>query len=85
VGALIEIHEWSTRYREEFEDTAQVNLTLDKMPANTKQVLKMRYYLELSLEEVAHNLGIGLSAAKMRLYRAHDAFKQQHHQSMVTG
>jgi RNA polymerase sigma-70 factor (ECF subfamily) len=85
VSALIQIHEYSTRYREELEDTAQVNLTLDSMSAKTKQVLKMRYYLELSLEEIAHNLGIGLSAAKMRLYRAHDDFKQHHHQSIVTG
>ena len=85
VSALIEIHECSTRYHEELEDTAQVNLTLDNMSAKTKQVLKMRYYLELSLEEIAHNLGIGLSAAKMRLYRAQDDFKQHHHQSMVTG
>lgn len=85
VGALIEIHEWSTRYREEFEDTAQVKLTLDNMSAKTKQILKMRYYMELSLEEIAHNLGVGLSAAKMRLYRAQDAFKQNHRQSMTTG
>ena len=85
VGALIEIHERSTRYREEFEDTAQVNLTLDNMSAKTKQILKMRYYMELSLEEIAHNLGVGLSAAKMRLYRAQDAFKQNHRQAMVTG
>jgi DNA-directed RNA polymerase specialized sigma24 family protein len=41
--------------------------------------------MELSLEEIAHNLGVGLSAAKMRLYRAQDAFKQNHRQSMVTG
>ncbi len=83
VGALIEIHERSTRYHEEFEDTAQVNLTLDNMSAKTKQILKMRYYMELSLEEISHNLGIGISAAKMRLYRAQGAFKQHYHETMV--
>ena len=82
--ALIEIHEWSTRQREDFEDTAQVNLTLDMMTEKTKQILRMRYYMELSLEEIAHNLGVGLSAAKMRLYRAQDTFRQHHHDSMVT-
>ena len=75
VRTLIEIHEHSSRYYEEFEDTARVTQVLDTMSAKTKQILKMRYYTELSLEEIAHNLGIGLSAAKMRLYRAQDVFK----------
>ena len=83
VSALIEIHERSTRCQEEFEDIAQVNMVLNEMPANTGHILKMRYYMELSLEEIAHNLGIGLSAAKMRLYRAQDTFKQHYRESIV--
>jgi len=85
VSALIEIHERSTRYHEEFEDIAQVNIVLNDMSAKTGHILKMRYYMELSLEDIAHNLGIGLSAAKMRLYRAQDTFKQHYHESTVTG
>jgi RNA polymerase sigma-70 factor (ECF subfamily) len=85
VSALIEIHERSTRYQEEIEDIAQVNIVLNEMSANTGYILKMRYYMELSLEDIAQNLGIGLSAAKMRLYRAHDTFKQHYHESIVTG
>jgi RNA polymerase sigma-70 factor (ECF subfamily) len=85
VSALIEIHERSTRYQEEFEDSAQVNQVLNEMPAKSMQILKMRYNMELSLDDIAHNLGIGLSAAKMRLYRAQDAFKQRYHESMSTG
>lgn len=83
VSALIEIHERSTRCQEEFEDIAQVNMVLNEMPANTGHILKMRYYMELSLEEIAHNLGIGLSAAKMRLYRAQDTFKQHYREFIV--
>ena len=85
VSALIEIHERSTRYQEEFEDIAQVNRVLNEMPANTGHILKMRYYMELSLEEIARILGIGLSAAKMRLYRAQDSFKQHYHESLISG
>jgi len=84
VNALIEIHERSNRYQEEFEDIVQVNTVLNEMSAKTRQILRMRYYMELSLEDIAQNLGIGLSAAKMRLYRAQDAFKQLYHESMVT-
>lgn len=77
VCALIEIHEQSSRYQEAFEDCAQVNSVLDEIPAKAKQILKMRFYAEFSLDEIAQNLGIGLSAAKMRLYRALDTFEQQ--------
>lgn len=84
VRTLIEIHECSTRYHEKFEDKAQVNLILNNMSAKTKQILKMRYYMDLSLEDIAHNLGIGLSAAKMRLYRAQGIFKQHYHESVLT-
>lgn len=85
VSALIEIHERTSRYQQEFEDTAQVNQVLNGMPAKSMQILKMRYYTELSLEDIAHSLGIGLSAAKMRLYRAQDAFKQHYLESTAAG
>ena len=85
VSVLIEIHERTFRHQQEFEDTAQVNQVLNGMPAKSLQILKMRYYTDLSLEDIAHSLGIGLSAAKMRLYRAQDAFKQHYLESIVTG
>jgi RNA polymerase sigma-70 factor (ECF subfamily) len=83
VSALIEIHERSTRFQEKSEDISQVNNVLNEMSAKTRQILKMRYYMELSLDDIAHNLGIGLSAAKMRLYRAQDTFKQHYHKSII--
>ncbi|MBT8126702.1 MAG: RNA polymerase sigma factor [Gammaproteobacteria bacterium] len=84
MSALIEIHELNHRYREEFEDCAQVSKVLNELPTTAKKVLEMRFYTELSLEEIAHNLGIGLSAAKMRLYRAQDAFKRLYNESSLT-
>ncbi|MGB5457520.1 MAG: RNA polymerase sigma factor [Gammaproteobacteria bacterium] len=83
LSTLIEIHECSTRRHVEFIDKEQVNLTLNILSEKTKQILKMRYYMELSLEEIAHNLGIGLSAAKMRLYRAQDTFKSHYEASIA--
>ena len=35
----------------------------------------MRFFQELSLQEISNHLNIGLSAAKMRLYRAQNKFK----------
>lgn len=84
MSALIEIHELYHRYREEFEDNAQVKKVLNEIPTNARKVLEMRFYTELSLEDIAHNLGIGLSAAKMRLYRAQDMFKNMYNESSLT-
>lgn len=81
---LIDIHEHALRSHDAFMDKEQVNLTLNILPAKTKQILKMRYYMDLSLEEIAHTLGIGPSAAKMRLYRAQDTFKQHYHEPITT-
>lgn len=42
-----------------------------KVSPTAREVLSLRYWLELPLEEIAQTLGIGLCATKMRLYRAH--------------
>ena len=51
-----------------------VRETLSALPAAAREVLVLRFFRELSIEEIAGTLGIGLSAAKMRLYRALDQF-----------
>ncbi len=47
-----------------------VRRTLARAPRRDRDVLFMRFFQELTLEEIAGSLGIGLSTAKMRLYRA---------------
>lgn len=42
-----------------------------------REILVLRYVEELDVEEIAEVLGIGLSAAKMRLKRARDAFRER--------
>lgn len=60
------------------EDTlvagGQVRLALDHLPPDVSYLLELRFFQDLSLEQIAHRLGISLSAAKMRLYRAQDRF-----------
>ena len=43
-----------------------------------RQTLALRYYKDMSLEEIAETLGCSLSAAKVRLHRARLAFKTQY-------
>ncbi len=54
---------------------AAVRDTLHELPRGASDVLVLRFYNELSIEDIAATLGIGLSAAKMRLYRSIAQFK----------
>ena len=51
-----------------------VEWTLAQLPYPYREVLILRFVEELSLEEIAQTLDIGLSAAKMRLTRARQSF-----------
>lgn len=51
---------------------------LMQCPLGHREVLALRYYRELSLEEMAEILGCSLSAAKVRLHRARKVFKDHY-------
>ena len=48
----------------------RVRRTLARAPRQDRDVIFLRFFKQLTLEEIAGTLGIGLSSAKMRLYRA---------------
>lgn len=76
--ALIALHEESYRifgHEGAFEQSSVVREVLAELPSPSRDVLMLRFYRDLSLEDIAVTLGIGLSAAKMRLYRAMAQFK----------
>ncbi len=57
------------------ELSEQINYALSMLPKQCRAVIDMRFFQELSLQEISNHLNIGLSAAKMRLYRAQNKFK----------
>jgi len=61
----------------------RVHKTLAGMPQSSRDVLMLRFFGELSIQEIAHTLGIGLSAAKMRLYRAQERFADDYVQNLA--
>lgn len=75
--ALIVIHEQSQHSQNErfTQENNPVNLVLASLPQHARVILRLRFYHDLSLEDIARTLDIGLSAAKMRLYRALEQFK----------
>ena len=61
---------WSATHDKQAVATALQNVS-DK----AREVLELRFFQDCSLEEIATTLAISLSAAKMRLYRSLDQFR----------
>jgi RNA polymerase sigma-70 factor, ECF subfamily len=60
-----------------------VQVTLDQLPGRYGHVLEWRYIQGLSVDEIAHRLGIGYKAAESLLSRARESFRDAF--SMVAG
>ncbi len=73
--ALIAIHETNlNKITQTTEHHNIVNHALTRLPQQERDVIMLRYYTDLSLQEVSSTLGIGLSATKMRIYRSLEKF-----------
>ena len=71
----IEIHEQALRFRAETREARDlVQQIMSGIPKRERDILMLRFYADLSLQDMANYLGLGLSATKMRLYRALDSF-----------
>lgn len=60
---------------EKNEQSEIVNATLSTLKPRDKEIIVLKFMSGLTIEEIAEVLDIGLSACKMRLYRALDSFK----------
>lgn len=73
--ALIEIHDEQVRkITKPDEHQTVVNTILTQLPERERDILVLRFYVDLSLQDISITLGLGLSATKMRLYRALEKF-----------
>jgi len=61
----------------------QVNEAMGKMKDAEREILVMKFTTGLTIQEISEAMDIGLSAAKMRLYRAMDSFKEFYAQSQT--
>jgi RNA polymerase sigma-70 factor, ECF subfamily len=73
----------AVRHLESLDDQRRIAAILEMMPATLRVPLVMRDMDELSYEEVAAGLGIGLSAAKMRIKRGRELFRQMYEAGSV--
>jgi len=57
-----------------------VNAAIAKLRPEDQEIIVMRFVTGLSIAEIAETMELGLSAAKMRLYRAQEQFKAAYKQ-----
>lgn len=60
------------------QERSAVQAVLMRCPLTHREVLVLRYYRGLSLEEIAETLGCTVAAAKVRLHRARRVFKENY-------
>lgn len=58
------------------ETDPRVELALEKLAPADRAILTLFYWQDLSLNEIADSMGINLNAAKTRLFRARERFRQ---------
>lgn len=63
---------------EAMDDRQRIAAILESLPPSLRIALVMRDMDELSYEEIAAALGIGLSAVKMRISRAREEFRRRY-------
>ena len=75
---LIEIHEQVLRHRVDSGEAHDLaHRAMARIRGRERDILMLRFYTDLSLRDIADHLGLGLSATKMRLYRALESFGAQ--------
>lgn len=62
--------------RQKMRVTARVDETLNKLKQSDRDIVVLKFMSGLTIQEIADVSEIGLSAAKMRLYRALEDFKE---------
>ena len=60
------------------DNRRRIAMILESLPSTLRIPLVMRDMDEISYEEIASGLGIGLSAVKMRIKRAREEFRRRY-------
>lgn len=66
------------------EKKAHIHEALDKLKPKEKEIIVYKYISGMTLQEISDVTGIGVSAAKMRYYRALEAFKEAYERTANT-
>jgi len=77
IERLVDLYLEGTRigHAERYARKQAVAIALQNVSDRAREVLELRFFQDCSLEEIATTLAISLSAAKMRLYRSLEQFR----------
>jgi RNA polymerase sigma-70 factor (ECF subfamily) len=81
----LQVQSTAERMAETISDRQLTSLVLDSMSSTLRIPLVLCDMDGLSYEEVAQALGVGLSAAKMRIKRGREEFRERYKQLKATG
>ena len=81
----LQVQSTAERMAETISDRQLTGLVLDSMSSTLRIPLVLCDMDGLSYEEVAQTLGVGLSAAKMRIKRGREEFRERYKQLQATG
>lgn len=70
-------HDTPERQLSEFEERRRLQLALDELPEEQREVVLLRLEQELSLEEIGEMTGVGRETVKSRLRYAMDKLRQR--------
>lgn len=62
---------------------SDIQKALGQLSSHDRNLLELRFYKELSMEELAFTLGVSMSACKMRFYRALERLKEKYQEGAV--
>ena len=70
-------HDTPERQLSEFEERRRLQMALDELPDEQREVVLLRLEQELSLEEIGEMTGVGRETVKSRLRYAMDKLRQR--------
>lgn len=81
----LQVQATAERMAETISDRQLTSLVLDSMSSTLRIPLILCDMDGLSYEEIAQVLGVGLSAAKMRIKRGREEFRERYKKMQATG
>lgn len=57
------------------DNKARIHEAMNGLKSKDKEIITYKFVIGMTLQEIAETLGVGVSAAKMRYYRAMESFK----------
>ena len=70
-----EIKDMEDMRQEDNSDNIDLYEAIDKLPGKLKTIIMLRFFEDMSLEEISQTIKINLSTVKSRLYKALEVLK----------